>query len=78
VPNGLIKAGFNDDIFSIVDTLMPKSLLTGDGLFGKLTGAISLRYPFFVASSANLCDRNAKSSCSRRVTPKLAANLSPE
>ena len=53
MPNGLMNAGFNEEIFSIVDTLMPKSRLTGADLFGKLTSAMSLRYPLFVALSAS-------------------------
>ena len=77
-PNGLMKAGFKDDIFSIVETRMPKSRLTGADLFAILTGAISLKYPLFEASLARTCDLKANSSCSRRVIPNEAANLSPE
>lgn len=73
-----MKAGFKEDNFSIVPTRIPKSRVTGAGLFGTLTGAISLKYPLLVASSANVWDLKAKSSCSRREILKAAANLSPE
>lgn len=56
LPWGLMNAGFNLDIFSMLETLMPLSLSTTFPVFGTMYVNLSERFPSFVALSAKVWD----------------------
>lgn len=72
VPCGLMKAGLREPSFSMVESpLMPLSIVSPN------VGTISCWIlPSAWALAAFWWERRAKASCSSRVTPKRAANLS--
>lgn len=75
VPCGLINAGLRDDIFSMLDTLIPLSFVIGVATPGTWTGIRSVKYPFSNACWARLWDLKANSSCSFLDAPNAAESL---